>query len=109
MLAALLSGATPTSLEEGQLVISYPPSAAFSKRKVESAANKERIADALRLLTGDPLVLRFELSEQHASDSAGIAYTEAVLDEEEAIAAFKAAFDAEDVVDAADHAQEEGS
>ena len=53
MLAALLAEAQPVALEDGRLVLAYPASAAFSKRKVEDAApTSERVAEALRLVTG---------------------------------------------------------
>ena len=56
-----------------RLVLSYPASAAFSKRKVESPANRERIAEALRLVTGQALALEFELSDEPAEESGGTA------------------------------------
>ena len=93
MLAALLDGARPVAIEDGRLVLSYPASAAFSKRKVESKPNQTHIAEALRQVTGHSLVPRFELSDE--ADSAGD--TLSLLSEDEAIAAFKTAFDAEDV------------
>jgi DNA polymerase III subunit gamma/tau len=94
MLAALLEGARPVALEDGRLVLSYPASAAFSKRKVESQVNQAHIAAALRHVTGQPLVPRFELSDE--AESPGESFL-SLLTEEDAIAAFKTAFDAEDV------------
>jgi DNA polymerase-3 subunit gamma/tau len=94
MLAALLEGARPLSLEEGRLLLLYPASAAFSKRKVESKANQARIADALQSVLGEPVIPRFELDEEAASSGET---TLTLLSEEDAIAAFKEAFDAEDV------------
>jgi DNA polymerase III subunit gamma/tau len=101
MLRALLEGARPASLEENLLVISYPASAEFRKRKVESPANQQRIAEALRHVTGQTLRLSFELDEDSV-DSSGQG---SLLSEEEAIAAFKDTFDAEDV--AVDSSQKE--
>jgi hypothetical protein len=94
MLAALLEGARPISLEDGRLVLSYPVSAAFSKRKVESQANQAHITKALKHVTGERLLPRFELSDDSESSGEG---TLSLLSEEDAIAAFKTAFDAEDV------------
>jgi hypothetical protein len=101
MLRALLEGARPASLEENLLVISYPASAEFRKRKVESPANQQRVAEALRHVTGQSFRLRFELSEESADESGQAS----LLTEEEAIAAFKDTFDAEDV--AVDSSQKE--
>jgi DNA polymerase-3 subunit gamma/tau len=94
MLAALLQGARPISLEDGRLVLSYPASAAFSKRKVESQANQVHIVKALKEVTGQQLIPRFELSDDAESPGEG---SLSLLSEEDAIAAFKTAFDAEDV------------
>ena len=48
MLAALLAEARPVALEDDVLVLAYPASASFSKRKIEDRANGERLAQALR-------------------------------------------------------------
>ena len=48
MLAALLADARPVALEEDVLVLAYPASASFSKRKIEDRANGERLGRALR-------------------------------------------------------------
>jgi DNA polymerase III subunit gamma/tau len=98
MLAALLQEARPVSLGEAGLVLSYPPSAAFSKRKAEDAANAERVAEALRMVSGEPLVPRFELSDA-PMDPAGLEQPESVLSEEEVIERIKEVFGAEDVPD----------
>ena len=52
MLAALLADARPVALEEDVLVLSYPASASFSKRKIEDRANGERLGRALELVAG---------------------------------------------------------
>jgi DNA polymerase-3 subunit gamma/tau len=105
-LAALLEGARPILLEEGRLVVSYPASAEFRKRKVEDPANKERVAEALRVVTGQRFALLFELSDEPA-DPSDQTSLESLLSEEDAIAAFKDAFDAEDV--AVDHSRQESN
>jgi DNA polymerase-3 subunit gamma/tau len=98
MLAALLQEARPVSLEEGLLVLSYPATAAFSKRKAESPTNRERVAEALRLVSGERLALRFELADG-ASDSPRLEQPESVLSEEEVIERIKEVFGAEDVLE----------
>ena len=97
MLAALLDKARPVALDGAQLVLSYPASAAFSKRKVEGQANRERIAEALRQVAGEALALRLELSEEDGSGTSEL--PESVLSEEEAIARIKEVFGAEDVIE----------
>jgi len=98
MLAALLAQASPLAIEDGVLVVSYPHSAAFSKRKVESQANRDRIADALRQVSGHRLGVRFQLSEQEAVAEAE-ARAEPILNEDEVIERIKEMFDAEDVLE----------
>jgi DNA polymerase-3 subunit gamma/tau len=96
MLAALLAEAQPSTREGGGLVVTYPQSAAFSKRKVESQANRDRVVEALRQVTGQALAIRFELSdEQGGGAGSGLS----ALSEEEVIERFKQIFDAEDVLE----------
>ena len=52
MLAALLAEARPVALEEDVLVLAYPASASFSKRKIEDRANGQRLGRALELVAG---------------------------------------------------------
>jgi hypothetical protein len=95
MLAALLEESRPVSLQDGQLSVAYPQSAAFNKRKVEDPANRDRVAEALRLVTGQPLELQFELGGQ----GGGGGQPEPALGEEELIERIKDVFGAEDVVE----------
>ena len=46
MLAALLADARPASLVDDELVLEYPQSASFSKRKIADPVNGERLAEA---------------------------------------------------------------
>jgi DNA polymerase-3 subunit gamma/tau len=92
LLGALLEEARPVGLEEGQLVIGFPADAAFKKRKAESQVSKLRIIESLREVTGHDLSIRFEHSDELSPSGQG-----SLLSEENAIAAFKDAFDAEDV------------
>jgi DNA polymerase III subunit gamma/tau len=102
MMAALLADARPLALEEDVLVLSYPASASFSKRKIEDRANGERLSQALRLVSGRPLVARFEIHDSEGDDHPASTVR---LTEDELIARFKSEFDAEDVADR-QHAEE---
>jgi DNA polymerase-3 subunit gamma/tau len=102
MMAALLADARPLTLEEDVLVLSYPASASFSKRKIEDRANGERLSQALRLVSGRPLVARFEIHDSEGDDHPASTVR---LTEDELIARFKSEFDAEDVADR-QHAEE---
>ena len=95
MMAALLAEARPIALEDDVLVLSYPASASFNKRKIEDRANSERLAQALRLVSGRPLVARFEIHDGPEShDDSGTPPVR--LTEEELIDRFKSEFDAEE-------------
>jgi hypothetical protein len=101
MMAALLADARPLALEEDVLVLSYPASASFSKRKIEDRANGERLGQALRLVSGRPLVARFEIHDDaDGGEEKGIPVVR--LTEEELIARFKSEFDAEETTAAAE-------
>jgi DNA polymerase-3 subunit gamma/tau len=97
MMAALLAEARPMSLEEDVLVLAYPASASFSKRKIEDRANGERLTQALRLVSGRQLVARFEIHDGAQPEDPEAA--PARLTEDELIARFKSEFDAEDVAE----------
>ena len=95
MMAALLAEARPIALKDDVLVLSYPASASFNKRKIEDHANGERLAQALRLVSGRPLVARFEIHDGPEShDDSGTPPVR--LTEEELIDRFKSEFDAEE-------------
>jgi len=94
MLAALLADARPVALEEDVLVLAYPASASFSKRKIEDRANGQRLGRALELVAGRPYSVRFELSEDEQAAAAAPRLTE-----DEVIERMKSTFDAEDVED----------
>ena len=105
MMAALLADARPLALEDDVLVLSYPASASFSKRKIEDRANGERLGQALRLVSGRPLVARFEIHEDgDGGEEQGAPVVR--LTEEELIARFKSEFDAEDVAEETAAAEE---
>jgi DNA polymerase-3 subunit gamma/tau len=94
LLTEYLSPARPVALEDDVLVLAYPQSASFSKRKLEHPANGERVADMLRLVAGRPLRIRVELTDDDSADQAA---TPEEIDEEELVRRIKDAFDAEEV------------
>ena len=63
LLGAVLSEATPATLTEEELVLAFPPTAAFHKRKAEDPANRVTLIDTLRRLTGRRYQVSFELRE----------------------------------------------
>jgi hypothetical protein len=99
MMAALLADARPLALEDDVLVLSYPASASFSKRKIEDRANGERLSQALKLVSGRPLAARFEI---HDPESDAPAEPAVRLTEDELFARFKSEFDAEETTAAAE-------
>jgi len=105
MMAALLADARPLALEDDVLVLAYPASASFSKRKIEDRTNGERLGQALRLVSGRPLVARFEIHDD-AEGGEDPATPAVRLTEEELIARFKSEFDAEDVAEETAAAEE---
>jgi len=90
MLGAALSAATPVALDADRLTIAFPPDAAFVKKKAEQG--RELVANAVRGMTGQPLALAFELSED-AMPAAG----PATLDHDQLIERLRAEFGAEEV------------
>jgi hypothetical protein len=90
MLGAALSAATPLALESDRLTIAFPADAAFVKKKAEQG--RELVTNAVRGMTGQPLSLTFELSED-ALPAAG----PATLDHDQLIARLREEFAAEEV------------
>ena len=99
MLAALLADARPASLDGDELVLEYPQSASFSKRKIGDPANADRLADALRLVAGRPVSVRVELRDRAGDDDVKAARIGSGLSEDQAIERIKDTFDAEDLSD----------
>jgi DNA polymerase-3 subunit gamma/tau len=97
MLAALLADARPASLEADELVLEYPQSASFSKRKIADPVNAERLADALKLVAGHPVSVRIELRDRPDDEEVKASKVETGLSEDQAIERMKDAFDAEDL------------
>jgi DNA polymerase-3 subunit gamma/tau len=92
MLAALLEGARPQALADDGLTLAWPESSAFLKRKAEDPANRERIAGAIRAVTGSSLRLAYALHDDAARPPAA-----PQLSEEELVERFMTEFDAEEL------------
>src|SRR4051794_12651278 len=89
MVAALLSEAAPTALEDDRLTVGFPEEAAFSCKKAE--ANRQLLVDALRSVTGRGLTVVFELTGARAQSGP------ATLGEEELLERLKSDFGAEEI------------
>ncbi len=94
LLGAVLSEATPATLTEEELVLAFPPTAAFHKRKAEDPANRATLIDTLRRLTGRRYRVSFELREDLVAEggSGGAPPTE-----DEIMARLVAELDAEEL------------
>jgi DNA polymerase-3 subunit gamma/tau len=93
LLAAVLQGARPAAVGDGELTLAWPvESGAFFKRKAEDPASKETIARVIRAVTGSSLRLAFELRDEAALAASPAAPP---LTEEELVDRFVEEFDAE--------------
>jgi DNA polymerase-3 subunit gamma/tau len=92
MLAALLADARPAMFDDDELVLEYPQSASFSKRKIGDPVNAERLGDALRLVAGRPVSVRIEVRDRPVEDEVHAAR----IDEDAMIGRLKDVFDAEE-------------
>jgi hypothetical protein len=97
MLAALLADARPASLADDELVLEYPQSASFSKRKIGDPVNAERLAEALKLVAGRPVTVRVELRDRDEDEEVKAARIDSGISEDQAIERIKDTFDAEDL------------
>jgi DNA polymerase-3 subunit gamma/tau len=98
MLSSLLEGARPLRVEEeGSILrIGFPQSAKFNKRKAESQANVERMAESVQAIAGVRLQPVYELVEgepEGSRDGEG----PGAMAEEEIIELLKTKFDAREV------------
>jgi DNA polymerase-3 subunit gamma/tau len=100
LLAAVLVDARPLTLDGGRLVLGFPPSAAFLRKKAEDRANQAAIAEALRAVCGQRIGIGFDWREEEE----GAPPT--VSSEEEWIERFKEEFDAEELSDEPSGAKE---
>jgi DNA polymerase III subunit gamma/tau len=96
LLSAVFQAARPLAVDPERAIIEvgFPPSAAFNKRKAESQANRERLAEAVRTVVGESLRPVYVLLDREEGD--GAENGEAALGEEDLIARIKAEFDAEE-------------
>jgi DNA polymerase-3 subunit gamma/tau len=92
LLGAVLSEATPATLTEEELVLAFPPTAAFHKRKAEDPANRATLLDTLRRLSGRRYQVAFELREDLPTGDGGTPPSE-----EEIMARLVAELDAEEL------------
>jgi DNA polymerase-3 subunit gamma/tau len=63
LLGAVLNEAVPATLTDEELVLAFPPTAAFHKRKAEDPDNRAMLADTLRRVSGRRYRVTFELRE----------------------------------------------
>jgi DNA polymerase-3 subunit gamma/tau len=89
LVAGLLEDARPAELADGGLTLVWPESARFSKRTAESPANRERIVQAIRAVTGASLRLAYDVGGEAAPAAAP------TLSEDEVVERFVQEFDAE--------------
>jgi hypothetical protein len=105
--STFFAAARPVAIEgEGparSLVIGFPPSAAFNKRKADSQEARECLGEAVRMIVGERLRPTYVLLDDEEIDAAA----EGQLSEEELIARLKAEFDAEEFDEADDLDAEE--
>ncbi len=94
MLHALMENARPSSLDGGELTLSWAESAAFYKRKAEDPACREQIATAIRSVTGSSLRLAYALADEDALTAEQAA---PALSDDELVDAFMREFDAEEL------------
>ena len=103
MLSSLFDGSRPLSVdrEKSVLIVGFPASAKFNKRKAETQANVERIADAVKAIVGERLRPKYELIEVEEDDGAPANGADSMA-EEEIIELIKTKFDAREVADEAE-------
>jgi DNA polymerase-3 subunit gamma/tau len=94
MVAAIAEAARPVELEGDELVVAFPPDAAFFKRKVESEDHRRVVADAVAAVAGRPLRVRYELREVPTGPGGAGA---PAVDPDELIRRVVAEFDAEEI------------
>jgi len=100
MLAALLEQARPVAVTEQELTLAFPDGAAFLKRKAEQEDHRRATVDALRVVTGNRLALRYELRELTVP---GEGSSQGVLTGEELVQRFLEEFDAEEIIEEESH------
>ena len=94
MLAALLADARPIAVRDEELTLAFPGGAAFLKKKAEQDDYRRVAGEALQAVTGQRLVLRYELRDAEGEPE-GIR----VLSGEELVQRFMEEFDAEEILE----------
>jgi hypothetical protein len=94
MLAALLSDARPVAVRDRELTLAFPGGAAFLKKKAEQEDYRRVAGEAVQAVTGQRLVLRYELRDGEDEPPG-----ETVLSGEELVRRFMEEFDAEEVLE----------
>jgi DNA polymerase-3 subunit gamma/tau len=105
MLSTLFDESKPLGIDEERMVlrIGFPESAKFNKKKAESSANVERMAEAIGAIAGQRLRPVYELLDEPQEG----ATPEAEVSEDELVEMVKDSFDADEV--APDDARESGT
>jgi DNA polymerase III subunit gamma/tau len=93
---AVIADTRPVELAGEDLVVGFPMSAAFLKKKAEDPANRQIVTDALRQLAGGRWRISYELRED-LDDGAGGDGAARTYTEEEWIERFKSELDAEEI------------
>ncbi len=100
-LAAFFEEARPVGFDAaaGVIEICFPAAATFNKRKAETPEQRERVAEALQIVTGQGLKPVYVLldEESEAPEAPAPAAKDEELGEEELLARLKSEFDAEEV------------
>ena len=102
LLAALLAEARPVEIGERELTLSFPPGAAFLKRKAEQDEHRRLAAEVWRGVSGCSLALQYELGEGDQRGDGAPA-----LSGEELVRRFIEEFDAEELSDEDSEQREE--
>jgi hypothetical protein len=100
-LAAFFEEARPVGFDGKVVEISFPAASTFNKRKAEAPEQRERVAEALAAVAGEPLRPTYVLADGDSPEPGGEADKPAgaddVVDEEELLERLKSEFDAEEV------------
>jgi DNA polymerase III subunit gamma/tau len=97
MLSAVITGARPVAVKDGEVTVAFPASASFMKKKAEDPAHRTTVTEALRKLAGvGSLRIAYELREDLPAPAEGDAGG-APPTEEEWVARLTEEFDAKDL------------
>jgi hypothetical protein len=102
-LAASLSDAQPVEVRGNQMIVAFAEGDGFNRGIADSPAHRAAVEEALRDLAGRQLRVSYELRDlgNHAEE-------EQPPSEDEIVARFKHAFDAEEIVPDVDEDHQEG-